>query len=608
MFKPKSNALQIGQDAFQVPCKNGNLFSQDGIIRFELPRNTGFIDMANSYLSCEIEVQSSANGSANNDRQPMLQLDRASGAQSIISQITTRSEGRVLEENRAYNVYTNLHYCATETEGVKNKRSRLEGCANSYMPQDNPYVTTNKVVPGINVVPVAPAGLTSAADCWKPVRRKVCLPINTGIFNNPQSFPTMAIPLEVEIILEKSLRCLRVADRGDGQTSCRVKDLTTSGAAGTIGRRTIVLEDRAQFNSIGGAAGTVPSNAEVLQDGQQQLSALNNCWWRVGQQVRIDGAGEILNAPTYAAGEGVVCNIVSIAAADNAYAVAGDRGSLIIVVDTDLSNANNPSTGLTINQLSSANAPLAGHGTFNYTVHNPRLVVAKVVPPPAVVQGIARAISQGEYSQDIISYTNIDNAIPASQSSSTNILPIDLSRVKSIISIPTSQSNNDNVSNSNALQGQYLNATEYQWQIDGKLIPDRRVILTREANPAVVSTPNDNTLKPYRLGSFISGFHAYEMEKALKSANINPTSIKFITQNPANTDVVTNNFNAQVPGCWAVSRALGANMGTSQNLVGKSVILYLNYNPNSNMVKLLRNFVIHVRTIRVGMEGVSLFY
>lgn len=608
MFKPKSNALQIGQDAFQIPCKNGSQFGQDGIIRFEIPRNTGFIDMANSYLSCEIEVQSSANGVTANNKQPMLQLDRASGAQSIISQITTRSEGRVLEENRGYNVYTNLHYCATETEGVKNKRSRLEGCANSYMPQDNPYVTNNKVVPGISVVPVAPAGLTSAADCWKPVRRKVCLPINTGIFNNPQSFPTMAIPLEVEIILEKSLRCLRVADRGDNQTSCRVKDIVTTGGAGSIGRRTIVLQDRAQFNSPGGANGTVPASTAVLTDGEQQLSAVNNCWWRVGQEVRINGAGEIANAPTHV-GNDVICNIVSIAAADGLYANAADRGSLIIVVDQDLSANDGPaSTFVTINQLTNVGAPLPGHGSFNYTVHNPRLVVAKVVPPPQVVQGIARAISSGEYSQDIVSYTNIDNAIPASQSTSTNILPIDLSRVKSIISIPTSQNNTDNVTNSNAIQGQYLNATEYQWQIDSKLIPDRRVILTRESNPAVIATPNDNTLKPYRLGSFISGFHAYEMEKSLKSANISPTSIKFITQNPANTDVITNNFNARVPGCWAVSRALGANMGTSQNLVGKSVILYLNYNPNSTMVKLLRNFVVHVRTIRVGMEGVSLFY
>jgi len=209
---------------------------------------------------------------------------------------------------------------------------------------------------------------------------------------------------------------------------------------------------------------------------------------------------------------------------------------------------------------------------------------------------------------DIMSWTNIDNAIPAGQTNTTSIMPIDLSRVKSILCVPTSQTNTDAAFTGNALQGQYLNATEYQFQIDNKLIPDRRVGLTVESFPNVVITPADATLKPYRIGSFVGGFHRYEIEKALRSANIDVTNTHFLTNNPANFNTIANNFTAMNPGTWIIGRSMGAGVGSSKNLVGKSCILYLNYNANSNVGKLLRNFIVHVRTISVGMDGVSVFY
>ena len=62
------------------------------------------------------------------------------------------------------------------------------------------------------------------------------------------------------------------------------------------------------------------------------------------------------------------------------------------------------------------------------------------------------------------------------------------------------------------------------------------------------------TLQPYRLGSFSSGFHRYEVEKALRSANINVKDLHFITKNPANFDTGIN-FNATEPGSWMVARS-----------------------------------------------------
>lgn len=621
MFRPKSDAISIGQSSFKIPCRNGIQFNEDSIVRFEIPRNAGFVDLANSYLECEVLLENPNNTPAQNNAQPCLQLDRQIGGQALISQLTIRSEGRVLEELRNYNTYANLHYSATLTEGAMNRRSRLEGCAPSYSIQDNPYTTNNKVVPPTGAALTMPPshGLLNSASCWKPLRRKICLPLLGGLFTNPRSHPAMVMPLEVEIIMEKALRSMRINNRGDNLVDLNCNDVPADGGAGagTIERRAVVLsQSKTCFNTIGSVQpeGLVPSgsnvapNSNVAQEGEQQLNQLNNCPLRVGQVVRLNGTGDITNAPGYVVGYGIERTITSIVVRDETGGVpASDRCLISLTFDADI-NAGALVQNLVLHQLGLNDDPLAAHGQFGYTIYNPRLVVQKVIPPPQVVQQISSSIAKGQYNQDIISWVNIDNAIPSTQTTSTNILAVDLSRVKSILSIPTSQSDTEKLTNSNAIQGQYLNATNYEYQIDNKLQPDRRVDMRREQNPPIIPTDINNTILPWRLGNCSGGFHRFELEKALRSANINVKNLQFITKNPSNYQGTGDNFNAFEPACWLVGRSLGAGVGTSQNLVAKSVLLYLNYQANSNMVKLLKNFLVHIRTISVSMDGVSVYY
>ena len=603
MFQPRSNSVRVGQDSFRIVCKNGVEFGENDLIRFNIERQAGFLDMANSYLEMEVEL-TNPNNTTQNLLQPMLCLERDIGAQSLIQQLNIRSfdGGRIIEELRNYNTYAKVHYNATHTEGAMNRRTKLEGCAKSYMPQDNPYYTSNQ----IDIAVAAPGlanGLTNANQCWKPVRRKVLLPLLGGVFTNSTPYPALMLPTEVEILLEQSLRCLRVANKGDGQTSLACEDIPQGvGIAGDISRRQIFVSARAAFNSPGGTtvAGIIPDTTAPL-DGEQNQNQLHNCWFRVGQQVFLTGAAAGWQ------GDGPRI-IASIKVMDNAFGLQPGRLNITFTEDIVDNNAAG-ATGVSIDTVTPATGiPLAGHGQYGYRVYNPTLVMAKIVPPPQEVQMMSSLISKGQYSQSIISYTNIDNAIPAGQSTSTNMLQLDLTRVKSIISVPTSQSNTDNVTNSNALQGQFLHARNYQWQVDGKLQPDRRVPLTLEAFPTVVEPAADETLKPYRLGSFAQGMHRYEVEKTLNSSNIKLRNLHFITKNPSATNNTALNYNAREPGSWIIGRAFGAGAGTSQNLVNKSVVLYLDYNPLSTMVKLLKNFVVHVRNISIGLDGVSIYY
>ena len=211
---------------------------------------------------------------------------------------------------------------------------------------------------------------------------------------------------------------------------------------------------------------------------------------------------------------------------------------------------------------------------------------------------MVKALLSGQYQIPLISYIDYNNAIVGSQTSSTNIIPADLSRVKSILSVPIKQQNQNKYNNHNALSGQYMDASEYEYQINNILRPDRRVDLTREAHGKHVDHAEWTKTKAvpsWALGNCPSGFHLFETEKALRTAGINVRNLQFLTKG------------AKQDGYWLVGRTLGP-YGTSENLMGISSILYLNYSGGDQALKLLHNYVVHIRTLGLSMNGVEVRY
>ena len=576
MFRPRSDAVRIGQDSLLIPSKNGTQFQENNILRFDVPRNVGFMDAANSYIEFEVEV--GVPNQTENAVQPCMMLDPLTGSSSLIDRIMIRSEGRLIEELNSYNVYAALHYSATDNEGNENKRGLLEGCSKSLLCQDNPYIQKNSAITP-SALPNGTTGLSTAAQSWKYVRRKVCLPLLGGIFTSPRAHPCIAMPLEIEIILAPAVKVLRLCELAD---SVACDDTGGAGAQNFLN-----VTQRALFNSIGGGTAEVP---QAPLEGEGLINSSCNFPFRVGQIVRLAGAGST-----------IVGNhtIAAIEQYSSAHGTAGDRGKLRVQFTGNIDGAA-AATGVTMHSLGADELLLANSGSLGYSINNPRLVVQKVIPPPQEIQAITRAIAKGSYSQDIISWVALNNAIPASQTASTNIIPADLTRVKSILSIPLNQSA-DTLQNSNSLYGMYLDAENYQYQINNKLVPDRRVPLNREQFPARDAVGPDAVRRPYVYGQYAGGAHIWEVEKSLRSANINVTQLNKVTLN-------NGNFVADYPGSWLVSRSLASGVGSSQNLVNKSVVLYLNYRTTSNMVKLLHNFLVHIRTLSVGMDGTAVYY
>ena len=70
----------------------------------------------------------------------------------------------------------------------------LEGCAKSMLIQDNPWCSQNSaIVPLTAPTSAGNSGLNSADKCWKPLRRKICLPLLGGVFGVKEQFPVFEL-------------------------------------------------------------------------------------------------------------------------------------------------------------------------------------------------------------------------------------------------------------------------------------------------------------------------------------------------------------------------------------------------------------------------------
>jgi len=569
----------MGIDQIRIPCRNGLNFLENTQIHFDITRDVGFADLKNAFIESEININGSANA-------PCAQIYRNVGASAVINRLVIRSQGRLLEEMNDYNLYANLKYLASEDEGILNKRSRLEGCAKSYRIGQNPWVTQNGVNEG--------TAFTDVNDTWRYVDRKVQIPLNcSGVFNKDQAHPCLAVPLEVSLLLERNARCMIVNPE---DVVFQLED--SAGAADTASLKT---ETQIKYG-LQNAAAQYPTD--------EHLNVVSNLPLRVGQRVLIKktgGAGNLANAGQ--------CNITSInisAAGVIEIQFGNADGTAVNFTDgvtTGLSLQVLNDDGSLFSNSATADGITVVPQTINYQVKNPRLVVPKVIPSPEYTSAISTAIAKGKYAMDIYSWVNYKQAIPGAVSNSATIIPADLSRAKSILSVPVEQASLDAFNLLNNIQGKYLNATQYEYQINNKLLPDRPVPLSRESNGqfGVGAETEDGVTVNYISqpdnagGSVLGGLHTYEVEKALMDAGIDVKNLNFLgkTQNTTATGLHD--------GYWLVGRSTGP-YGTSQNLMGISTNLYLDYVDGTGPLKLLNNFVVHVRTIQLTPEGVMLRY
>jgi hypothetical protein len=573
MFRPKSESVQVGVQSVIIPCRNGTNFGEEQQLYFDIPRNIGFANLKNARILTSIKLDNTPGSLC----APYIP-DRIAGAHCFIKRCTIRSNGVVLEELNNYNLYAKLHYSASWDAGVENKRSRLEGCMKSNRIQDSVYHVPNQ----------ATADNTDNPNCFVNVDRQVEIPILGGIFQNPKAFPLMAMPLEVEIILAKAVEVMTIPDGAGGDAG-----LPCDTPGGATASATVTAANAAQWAPIGtgNQLSTDPNN-----------NIVSCCPFRIGQIVRFTCAGPNTNLHANAVAGTPITNIKCNAGAfiitvgNYATGATGANVRIHALGGADGTGAIVQTAGAIL-QPAGPNPPVS---PMNYVWKNPRLLLPKVVPPPQFSQAMAKAIQKGKYAIDCLSYIDYMTAIGGSITNSTSIIPADLSRVKSILSVVVDQQNTDRADTRNGLTGLYGGADNYIYQINNILQPDRSVSVRREndnANANQATWGLTRASAPWDQGSNIAGIHVYELEKALQSAGIPVRNLNFITKPAA------------LNGCYAIGRNLGP-YGTSTNLMNVSAILYLNYDPaiyNQNL-KLLHNYVAHIRTLEITPAGVVVRY
>ena len=546
MFRTKSDAIKIGYDSIRVPARNGVTFTDsNNQLVVDLTRNIGFIDPSNSYLEADVSIVLGADSAKHS-------FNKNCGVQSAIRTLNIRSSGTLCEQLDHYNIYSNLHYLASADEGVKTKRQRTELCAKDYQQVNNPWVARNE-----NIA----AGATSTKVA-QPLTQKVAMPLLGGIFSTSKAFPLMSSPLEIEMILAPSSHALHVVD-GMEDVPC---DNISNATAGAV--------DHAKFTIT-----ATDAYGNSAQDNQTNCVA--NCPWRVGQKVVVNGKVDAVAIAE------IETNIASISMS------AGGK----VEIDITPADAYSLAAGKDLEDIT-VSAIKGGEllGTpATYKIVNPRMVVSKVIPPPAQVQMAARMMAKGQYTYNITSYTDYQNAIDSNVVNSTNLIPADLTRVKAILSVPVLMEDIDSTLNDFALSGRHDDAKEYQYQIANILRPDRRVNVERESDGHFPTPASPYSLPEYAMGGRTAGLHLYEIEKALSAANIPVRNLKFLTGKTS-----------EGRGSWLVARSTGP-YGLSENLMGVSSILYLNYSSTHAANILLHNFVSHVRTIQISMAGVEIF-
>ena len=601
-FWTSEEKIPIAQKKVSILAENGLSYDLGQQINFVIPASTGFMMPSETYLRMDVRVQypDSASGIP-------ITLDGDLGANVLIRDIRISSGGAqnvILEELQNVNVLSALKYDFETNDNIKKKRALTEGTileSNVSRPNQG---TTSTNMNNLDTNPYFSSsnGSQLVNSDYRTVKALLKLP--TGIFQNDKIFPLgMTSGLRIEIILEDANKVFRQLE-----TTLKYKRVTSNPV----------------FHSLSGSNAsrtqwTNGSNASALYlERQNGIISVESCPFRVGdelafvnpREVDIDEPGDSL-IPADNSGSPVSASIVKVTVTGVDYDATAGGGSaetgLVKISFTE--TTNNWGQAITPSATKKFYVYSAGveeSSSFNPTcsVDNVELQVQQVEMPQGYVSKMNSMLKAGgAMNYDFLSFTNYKYSQLQSDRVVNIRLPIQNSRCKSILAIPTDSTpytakdaisaegtylvNNltrdtgggdysYNNSTRSGLVGIADHASNYQFIYNGKLNPNRKVPLSRMS----VNLGNQQPLNQQLL---------IENEKALRMANIDPLSFEKYQEN------------------FFIGRALSLASGV-YDARGKDFNLQVEYQESSapSKPKLWNCFVSHLRRIVVKGDMISL--
>ena len=573
--------IPISQKSISIPSSNGLEYGAGQRIIIDVPSTVEYIQPKECMLRFDVEISLPSG-----KRPTYLQLDEVLGGQVLIKDLRVYSGGAgkiLLEEYQDYNVLTNVKYSYETTDTIRKKRALTEGSTYHSVKTRGTCGTTVSHKNALDENPYfknqVTSGVSTELDDTDYQKVKLTLPINTGIFQNSKVFPVMMTEgLTLDIILEDSNKVMRQLDQARRLTRKQFCPVFHS-----VNGSTDVPDDLAEDTAT----------TEFFLANDNMINSVAQVPFCVGETVKFvkfsDGS-----APT-------IDDAFQISQIDLQNVDVGGRdvslikltfdgaGGKVLAGQGDITNGGTFGVVSAVCEDDSAYAP-------SYTVSNVELLVQQLDMPQGYTKKMMSMMKEGgSMNYDFLSFTNYKHSQLSTDLVSNIRLPLNMSRAKAILSVPTDATNvsaGDRISGSGAYTWQNLtgskdgvmrsdktglvgvidNLQEYQYFYDGKLNPSRKVDTSRTATQVSISQQ-----------------HLIELEKALSMSDVIPYSFKAFQEN------------------FVVGRALGLHNGVYDTR-GKDFNIQLEYTgsvaPSSN--KLWMNFVAHIRRITFSGDGIRL--
>ena len=587
-FWTSQEKIPISQTKISVPAEHGLEYSPGNKCEFHIPASIGFFQPKESYLNLSVKLSKDASNDPTR-----LQLDAETGAQVLIRDIRIYSGGsgrQLLEEYQNYNVLTALKYDYETNDTLKAKRGLTEGTtvhnkqqrfttgpeesAQNNMDQ-NPY---------FKPLPEGSASYSTAFTNDEYQTVKALLPIHTGIFQNDKIFPiAMTEGLVIEIIFEDARRVFRTLD----QTNRYRHLLGNPFFHSTNGSNS--APDKPAANNA-----SAVTEFYVRRDNCQGWSGDITAFpFAIGEEFRFINASTGVDNPSIASGS-------TVAKIKRIEYVGGTTNAIKVVVEG--ATGYRPTAVLDQEHVMYSMSVLSAT-SYNpsYQITNAEFVVQKVEMPSGYTSKLSQMMKGGGVmNYDFVSATNYKISQLKSERVANLRLPLNQSRAKSVLCIPTDASAsgtkdllqasstyithydvfsdastrawNANRSQRTGLVGCVDELTSYQLFYDGKLNPNRKVFTSK------ISTKSSIDQQPL-----------IELEKALVMGGVKPFSMMKYREN------------------FCIGRALSLQSGV-YDCRGKDFALQVEYQQaNAPTVdKLWMCWCVHLRRIAISGSAIAL--
>ena len=598
-----TNLVKIGEEQISVPADQGlshTVGQNSRKVSFVVPKSTEFIDGKSCYLEFDCKINTPVHAAG--DGKTRLMIDPAGcGMLCQNVRIYDLESRRLLEEIQDYNQLVALQSDYDTDESSKGLKALTQG-GGVYQPRcsgsrgstksDRADLITN---PWFKTQTNATKSLAQQGDYDHATQSnsvKACVPLDlTGIFSG-SIFPNMMVGLYIEIDLCPAQDVIRQLDSviGDRRRSLNpiigLINATPNGAGA------------ADVDNVAAGANTT-INSILIKGSANSQNRLDQFPFVIGEKITFQRHNNSAAAETaFTAGNGgaasqfVIRQIISRPVGGLAYIeVFPVVNNLHITAAAALDGrVNNEDSMISIGLRDAASLGLS------YTIDNLNLVVAEVkLDARYRQQMMAKAREGSSIEFDIYSTTNYKNSLLSSERQASFQIHSVNSRAKSVIILPTDSSvyTNQNLVSSRGTytidnqitQDTILNSArsgisgccdglaDYQFQLDGKMVPSRPVdthkVATRQS---------------------ISAFHLFELEKTLDNSGIMPRNF---SQYMAN---------------FVIGRGFAINRGVT-DLRNKDLIVNLNYTgphvPAPTKNKMFSTFVCHIRRISIKQGFVS---